>query len=101
VENFMPDLRLCRGDVLLGTLTSTDDDFPWHHGTFDPAPAFEEVRPLFDRERELLDAERFDEWEAAWEAVVALGLRLELTATGATIDEFLLHIEGNRAWWRY
>jgi hypothetical protein len=31
-------------DVLLGTLTHTDDDFPWHNGTFDPAPAFEEVR---------------------------------------------------------
>jgi hypothetical protein len=96
----VPDYRLYRSDVLIGTLTGTDDDFPWHYGTCDPAPAFELVRPLFDRELELLNADRMDEWEVAWEAVAALGLRLEPVAAGADIEEFLLHIEGSRAWWR-
>ena len=97
----MPDFRLYRGGVLLGSLTSTDDDFPWHNGTFVPAPAFEQVRPLFDRELALLNADRMDEWETAWEAVAALGLRMEPVTGGADIDEFLLHIEGQQAWWRY
>jgi len=93
-------LRLYRGGRLLGELTHTHDDMPWHHGTFAPTPAFEEVRPLFDRDLELLNADRMDEWEAAWEAVAALGLRLEPVAAGADIDEFLLHVEGTQAWWR-
>ena len=97
----MPDYRLYRADVLLGTLTHTDDDFPWHNGTFDPTPAFEDVRPLFDRELALLNAGRMDELELAWKEFAALGLRMRSVATGADINEFLLHIEGQRAWWRY
>ena len=97
----MSGYRLYRGDVLLGTLTHTGDDFPWHDGTFDPAPVFEEVRPLFDRELALLNADRMDEWETAWGAIAALGLRLEPMAAGSDVNEFLLHIEGQRAWWRH
>lgn len=97
----MPDFRLYRGDQLLGTLTHTDDDFPWRNGTFDPAPAFAEFRPLFERELALLNTDRMHEWEAAWEAIAALGLRLEAGTAGESITEFLLHIDGTRAWWRY
>ncbi len=97
----MTDYHLYRDDCLLGALTRTDGDMPWHLGTFDPAPAFEDVRPLFDRELALLNADRMDEWEAAWGEVEALGLRLEPVPAGAAIDDFLLHIEGPRAWWRY
>ena len=95
----MPNYRLYRGDQLLGAITHTDNDMPWHNGTFDPSPAFEEVRPLFELELALLNADRMDEWEEAWSDVAALGLRLEPVATGADIDEFLRHIEGSRVWW--
>ncbi len=97
----MADFHLYRGERLLGTLTRTDGDMPWHLGAFDPAPAFEEVRPLFDQELALLNADRMDEWEAAWAEVEALGLRLEPVPAGVAITEFLLHVEGPRAWWRY
>jgi hypothetical protein len=97
----VPDYRLYRRDRLLGALTHTDDDFPWHNGTFDPAPEFEEVRPMFERELALLNADQMDEWEVAWEAIAALGLRLEPVDAGADIEEFLLHIDGSRAWWRH
>lgn len=97
----MADYRLYCGDELLGALTHTDDDFPWHNGTFEPTPEFEEVRPLFERELALLNADRMDEWESAWESIAALGLRLVPARAGADIDEFLLHIDGSQAWWRY
>ena len=97
----MPHYYLYRGEWLLGALTHTDDDFPWHNGTFEPAPEFEEVRPLFERELALLNADRMDEWEAAWGAIASLGLRLVPASAGADIDEFLLHIDGAQAWWRY
>ncbi len=97
----MPDYRVYRGDQLLGTLSRVDGDMPWHHGTFEPTAAFESVRPLFDRERAILDADRMDEWEIAWDEIAAPGLRLEPVNGGEVIDEFLLHIDGAIAWWRY
>jgi hypothetical protein len=87
VEVLLPDYHLYRGEQLLGTLTRTDGDMPWELGTFEPALAFEELRPLFDRELALLNADRMDEWEAAWGEIAALGLRLEPVAAGAAIDE--------------
>ncbi len=98
----MPDYLLYRGDVLLGSLNRTGSDMPWEEGTFDPYPAFEAVRSLFDRERELLDADRIDEWRAAWDELAA-GLKLEPLDGRGSITEFLLHIDcnGRRASWRY
>jgi hypothetical protein len=98
----VPDYRVYRGDVLLGTLTRTGSDMPWWGGAIDAAPGFEAVRPLFDRERELLDADRMEEWGAAWDEL-AEGLRLEPLDGRDPITEFLLHIEadGRRASWRY
>jgi hypothetical protein len=74
----------------------------WDHGAFDAAPGSEAVRPLFDRERELLEADRIDEWCAAWDEL-AEALRLEPLDGNGPITEFLLHIEGDgrRATWRY
>jgi putative SOS response-associated peptidase YedK len=95
------DYRLYRGDRLLGTLNRTGADMPWHLGTFEPTPAFEEVRPLFERELALLNADRMDEWMTAWGEVTALGLRLEPVPASTPIEEFVLHIEGPSAWWRY
>jgi hypothetical protein len=97
----VPDYRVYRGDEFLGTLTETGLDMPWWEGVFDAAPAFEVVRPLFDRERELLDADRMDEWDAAWDDL-AEGLRLEPLDGSEPITEFVLHIDGDgRASWRY
>ncbi len=98
----MADYRVFRGDQLLGTLTRTGGEMFWEEGDFVPAPGFEAVRPLFDRERTLLDADRIDEWCAAWDEL-AEGLRLEPLDGREPITEFLLHIDGDakRATWRY
>jgi len=75
---------------------------PWWEGTFDPAPGFEAVRPLLDRERELLAADRIEEWCVAWDEL-AEELRLEPLDGREPITEFLLHIDedGRGATWRY
>lgn len=97
----MADYHLYCQDILLGTLTSAADDFPWRNGSFDPTREFEEFRPLFDRELALLNADRMDEWESAWEAIATLRMRLEPVTAGPAVHEFLLHIDGQKAWWRY
>lgn len=96
----MPDYRVVRNGMLLGTLTRTGSDMPWWEGEFDPAPGFESIRPLFDQERGLLDADDMDAWGAAWEEL-SVGLVLEPTDGREPITEFLLHIDGRQASWRY
>lgn len=94
---------LYRNHQLLGELIGISDKFPCHQGVFRPAPAFEEVRPLFARELELLNADRMDEWEAVWTAIFDLGVKLRpASARDASedISEFILHLDGSEAWWR-
>jgi hypothetical protein len=72
--------ELRSGDTLLAVVTITGGDFPWLLGDF-AAPAFAEVKPLFDRAAQLLDSDD-DTWEEAYAAVAALGVRLVDPRTG-------------------
>jgi hypothetical protein len=86
---------------LLADLVVTGGDFPWLNARVDPREAFEEVRPLFADEVRLLDGvdENVESWERAYEAVrSAVTLRYP---DGREVPEFLLHIDGNQAWWRW
>jgi hypothetical protein len=61
----------------------------------------DEFRPLFDAELTLLEhiEDDVDEWEAAEKAVrAAVSLRYP---AGNEVPEFLLHIQGDEAWWRW
>lgn len=44
--------RLIRGETWLGNIVhhAEQDNFPWYGGVFEAAPAFAEVRALFDEE---------------------------------------------------
>lgn len=85
-----------------GSLTRTSSDMPWFEGTFEAADGFEAIRSLFDRERELFNADLMDAWDALW-CELAQGLRLEPLDGGEPLTEFLLHIgaDGLSATWRY
>ena len=85
---------------LLGQLVVTGVDFPWLRARFQAEPGFQTVRPLFEEELRLLDTidDDVDAWEAAYgrvrDAVSLAG------PDGRRVPEFLLHIEGENAWWR-
>jgi hypothetical protein len=105
----LPDtLNLVRGDTLLGTIAVNHGgaEPPWFSGTFAPAPGFEEVRDLFERELQLLRANSNDNsaaWDV-WEAVHAElhdpGLRLCTPDSSYMEEEILIHLNGSEAWWR-
>ena len=93
--------RLFRGEELLGELTVTDIDFPWLHARFDARPAFEGLRPLFVEELSLVESEQDD--ADAWDALYKR-IREEVKLRypdGRDVPEFLLHIDGTTAWWRW
>jgi hypothetical protein len=85
----------------IGEILIDDADFPWLSGRFRAGPAFGGVEDLFARELAL--AERDDDGHRAdWEAVHAeIGRRVRLVSPDGPVAEFLLHIQGERAWFRW
>lgn len=96
-------IRVLRGDTLLGTLKIDDYDQPWLLCFFTPAPAFSEVRDLFEaalytKVSEASEASRAARKEAR-KHIDALNLRL--VAVNGESSMFILHIDGERASFRY
>lgn len=92
--------QLRRRDQLIGTLVFEGIDMFWTDCRFEPAPAWDGLRPLFAASR---DAWRRGDQEAglaADEAIHVEGLILVPT-DGAPITDFLIRIEGNEARFRY
>ncbi|MGC0398193.1 hypothetical protein RKD27_000837 [Streptomyces sp. SAI-126] len=84
------------GDILID-----EADFPWLSGRFTAGPGFAAVRELFARELALTeedDEERWQEWEEAYDEIRR---QVSLVAPAGPVPEFLLHIEGERAWFRW
>jgi hypothetical protein len=88
------------GGTVVGKIRGRDLDMPFVLCEFEPMPQFESVRHLFRNELELLNADRMDEWQVAYDRIWSQGLKLHAVESGQTVDEVLLHIEGRTAWFR-
>jgi hypothetical protein len=95
---------LVAGEEVLGTLTATEVDAPWVYCQFEPTDLFASLRPLFEAEAALLDTLDDDAsmatWEAAYAPIEALHLLLIPDRGGAPLETFLLHLQGEQAWFR-
>jgi hypothetical protein len=93
--------QLRHGNELLAELTVTDGDFPWLNATLRATDAFMPWRAAFDDELSLLDDidDHIERWEAAYRRIDQ-HLTLHYP-TGERVAEFVLHIEGDAAWWRW
>ena len=93
--------RLWQGQDPLGEIRVTDAEFPWLRGAWTATAAFGTVESLFAAELTLVNrGEVGEEWDAAYEQICALGIRLH-DPGGRAVPEFLLHIDGDRAWFRW
>lgn len=88
-------------DELVAALVVTGGDFPWLHARVEDRPGLAALRPLFAEELRLLDDGDGDvaAWERAYDAVSA-AVRLRYP-DGGEVPEFLLHLDGDEAWWRW
>lgn len=81
-------------------LEVVDADLPWLHATVVAYPGLEPLRPLFADQLALLEAvgdDAGEAWDSAYRKVIdAVVLRYPY---GREVPEFLLHIDGDRAWW--
>lgn len=93
--------RLVRGDELIGEIHVDGGDFPWLSGTLTPAPGFTALKPHFDEELDLIEADRQED-VPAWERVVEqISSSLTLVSPDGPVADFLLHIREGRAWFRW
>lgn len=90
--------RLHSGEEPIGEILIDDTDFPWLSGRFRATPAFVPLRELFARELALVEGEQIEEWERVYDEVRR---RVSLTSPDGPVPEFLLHIEGDAAWFRW
>lgn len=90
--------QLLHHGVKVADLVIDGGDWPWEEARVDASEAFEALRPMFAEETRLLDADD-PSWDDAY-----IEIRRNFTLLGPDgrpTPEFLLHIEGDRAWWRY
>jgi hypothetical protein len=92
--------QLLRDDLVVADLVVYGDDFPWLNARVFPKEGFEEIRPIFEEELRLVDDdENIQSWEDAYHRIRA---EVCLAAPdGHLVPEFLLHIDGSEAWWRW
>ncbi|MDG9719534.1 hypothetical protein [Streptomyces sp. DH24] len=89
------------GTESVGEILIEEADFPWLSGRFVPGPAYDGVRELFARELALTerdDDDHWTEWEAAYDEIRR---RVTLSSPDGPVPEFLLHIDGDQAWFRW
>ncbi len=85
----------------IGEIVVDEADFPWLAGRFRAGPGFEGVRDLFADELALAERDEADHW-TRWEQVYAeIERRVRLVSPDGPVAEFLLHIKGDRAWFRW
>lgn len=90
--------RLMRHDVLLGTITVEEVDFPWLRGGFAPEPPFTQVKPWFDEALALMEADHFERFETVYDRIPQ---ELTLVSPTGPVADFLLHIDGGKARFRW
>ncbi|MER5914014.1 hypothetical protein ABT124_26925 [Streptomyces sp. NPDC001982] len=89
------------GPESVGEILIDEADFPWLSGKFTPSPAFASVQDLFARELALADQDDDAHWEQWEEAYDEIRRCVSLSSPDGPVPEFLLHIEGDRAWFRW
>ena len=98
--------RLHRDGAVIADLVVTEADFPWLRARLEPRPGFDAVRELFVADLVTSEAINDDDSEAAIEAFELGQDRIQDAVTmsypdGGEVPEFLLHVDGDEAWWRW
>jgi hypothetical protein len=92
-----------QGDTHVGALVLDHIDHPWFHCRFSATPAWEPLRPTVEAWITVVESNDSDDLQItrALEAVDALALALVSVPDSEQIDDFLLHVEGDAARFRY
>lgn len=104
----MPDIgdewTLKHRGLRCGVITVREIDQPWLWGTWTPTADFAPLTPLFERQLVVTRADNWDDAGVAELEAVHAEIRQAVELhypDGRIVPEFLLHIEGDEAWFRW
>jgi hypothetical protein len=86
---------------VLGRLVQDAVDPPWRLCRFEAGAGFSDVAELFAEDLGLIEEDEMDAWAMVSERITALGLELRPVGGGAPIRDFVLHVDGDRAWFQH
>jgi hypothetical protein len=86
---------------LLATLVLKNIDQPFYCCALKREAAFAGYEALFASLKDLVERDQFEELESGLHAIAEMGFALKPDNGDAPIREFLLHIDGDTAWFRY
>ncbi len=87
--------------MVLGSLTLQGIDQPWLLCKFEPTESFAKFRSLFEEEVRLSEDQSSTElWRLSQETIDNLCLKLRSIESRKSISEFIIHINGDEAWFR-
>ncbi|MFE2879012.1 hypothetical protein ACFXG6_31930 [Streptomyces roseus] len=90
--------QLTRREELLDEIVVDEADFPWLNDRFVATPTFSEVKPWFDESLVLMEAEKYGQFDNAYDRIADT---LSLVAPSGAVAEFLVLISGDRARFRW
>ncbi|MFG3029111.1 hypothetical protein ACGFZJ_11350 [Streptomyces sp. NPDC048253] len=90
--------RLLSGSTLVGTIYVDEPGMPWQRGRFSAEPAFSQFKPWFDEINALVEAGEFERFDVVYDLIEGA---LTLQSPSGPVAEFLLHIDQERAWFRW
>jgi hypothetical protein len=99
----VPDWVLIRGEEMLGRLWDDEEesDFPWNVCLFEPAPAFEGWRHLFEAQHSTIAQAAYDRARQIGNEIEQSGLKVVWPHDLAMPDLAMhLQISGQWAWFR-
>ncbi len=97
----MSTWTLLAGADVVGEIRDATPDQPWFIGTWRPTDHFQPYQPLFELELSLAESmeDRWSEWEECYQRI-RQAMRLQ-NPDGIEVAEWILHIDGDKAWFRY
>jgi hypothetical protein len=97
--------ELREGSSVIGVITVDEQDFPWLSGSFAARPGFARWAAVFAESSRMLDEladvddpEGWARWEALYDRISSA---LTLVAPSEPVADFLLHIDGSHASFRW
>jgi hypothetical protein len=92
--------NLVKDGIRLGSLSHKRSDQPFHYYHFEPTAAFSEIAPLFATELRSLNGNDAEQWVRDYARIDRLHLALVSPDGSTQLDDFVLHVAGNEAWFR-
>ncbi len=97
----MSEFVLKQDDQIVETLRVHTLDQTYFYCKFEATEAFQPFKSFFEEELKLLNDEDFEVWDKFYNQITNFNLKIVKCESEEFIEDFILHIQNDEAWFRY